>query len=182
MVNRRWKRFIGQFRPSRWFRPATVEEQVRTGAGGCGQVLTGAGGFGRVRAGADWCRSPRFQVLTARAMKPTDEPMRRVGDRRACSIPVTFTAPARNGGVRQIGSSRDRASSRRSRGTAEASNRSRSRRSSTFSRVAHDLGATESRVTDRRSQRRGRECEEVPTAGAAAAHHFQEGGAGTRTR
>ena len=25
MVNRRWKRFIGQFRPSRWFRPATVE-------------------------------------------------------------------------------------------------------------------------------------------------------------
>ncbi len=25
VVNRRWKRFIGQFRPSRWFRPATAE-------------------------------------------------------------------------------------------------------------------------------------------------------------
>ena len=25
VLNRGWKRFIGQFRPSRWFRPATVE-------------------------------------------------------------------------------------------------------------------------------------------------------------
>ncbi|MEZ5288703.1 MAG: hypothetical protein R2712_28635 [Vicinamibacterales bacterium] len=25
IVNRRWKQFIGQFRPSRWFRPATAE-------------------------------------------------------------------------------------------------------------------------------------------------------------
>ena len=25
VVNQQWKRFIGQFRPSRWFRPATAE-------------------------------------------------------------------------------------------------------------------------------------------------------------
>jgi hypothetical protein len=25
IVNRRWKRFVSQFRPSRWFGPATAE-------------------------------------------------------------------------------------------------------------------------------------------------------------